>query len=135
MARASHGYGTASPTIADVGPLPRDVVAPGHRGSVLGRAAGVGHAVRSTSWTRTGVVMAVVVAPVVVIGGGVLIGRLAGWSWASAIFLGVVAYVVMIDVWWMVTGALATRRQLRTRRELLETLVRTEPRQPVRRGR
>jgi len=80
-------------------------------------------------------VWAFVVAPVVLIGGGILVGRLAGWSWATAVFLGAVSYVVAIDVGWMVTGALATRRQLRARQEALETLARAEPRQPVRRGR
>jgi hypothetical protein len=56
--------------------------------------------------------MAVVVAPVVVIGGGVLVGRLAGWSWASAIFLGVVAYALTIQAAWVITGAFAVRREL-----------------------
>jgi hypothetical protein len=98
--------------MGNVGRLPREVLAPGHRGCVVGRAPGVSPAVRSATWTRTGVVMAVVVAPVVVIGGGVLIGRLAGWSWASAIFLGVVAYALTIQAAWVITGAFAVRREL-----------------------
>jgi hypothetical protein len=84
----------------------------GHRGRVVGRAPGDGHVVRLPSWSRRGIVMAVVVAPVVLIGGGVLVGRLAEWSWASAIFLGVVAYILAIQAAWVVTGAIAVRREL-----------------------
>jgi len=64
--------------------------------------------------------MAVVVAPVVVIGGGVLIGRLAGWSWASAIFLGVVAYALTIQAAWVVRGAFAVRRELQVWRGIYD---------------
>jgi|SRR4051812_10687402 hypothetical protein len=89
-----------------------DVTARGHRTGVVGRAPGDDHAVRGATWTRTGVVMATVIAPVVLIGGGILVGRLAGWSWASAIFLGVVAYVLAIQAAWVIAGALAVRREL-----------------------
>jgi hypothetical protein len=57
--------------------------------------------------------VAVVVAPVILIGGGILIGRLAGWSWASAIFLGVVAYALAVQAAWVIAGALAVNRELR----------------------
>jgi hypothetical protein len=57
--------------------------------------------------------MATVVAPVVLVGGGLVAGRLAGWGWATAIFLGVVLYVLAVDAAWLVSGALAVRRALR----------------------
>jgi hypothetical protein len=93
---------------------PSEVTDRGHRAGVVDRAPGDDHAMRVTTWTRTGVVMAIVVAPVVLIGGGLLVGRLAGWSWASAIFAGVVAYVVVVNAAWLISGGLVVRRELRT---------------------
>jgi hypothetical protein len=91
---------------------PSDGTVRGHRTGVVGRAPGDDHEVRGATWTRAGVVMATVVAPVVLIGGGILVGRLAGWSWASAIFLGVVAYALTIQAAWVIAGAFAVRREL-----------------------
>ena len=99
---------------------PSELAARGHLTGVVGRAPGDDHGLRASTWTRTGVVMATVVAPVVLIGGGILIGRLAGWSWASAIFVGVVAYVLVVNAAWLVLGGLRVRRELRAWQETEE---------------
>jgi hypothetical protein len=80
-------------------------------------------------------VWAFAVAPVVLVGGGILVARLAGWGWLTAIFAGAVGYLVVVDVAWMVTGAITTRRQLRRREQLRATLATARPREPARKGR
>jgi hypothetical protein len=78
---------------------------------VVARTPGDDHEVRGLIWTRRGVVVATIVAPVVLIGGGILVGRLAEWSWAGAIFLGVVTYALTIQAAWVIAGAFAVRRE------------------------
>jgi hypothetical protein len=87
-------------------------VALGHRVAV-GRVSTGDTLVRVTPRARPVVLVATAVASLVLVGGGILVGRLVGWSWASSIFLGVVAYVLAIQAAWVIAGAVAVNRELR----------------------